>query len=290
RGEAPDIVRIVEGLSGRVSVGSELVIRFGYGSVLPTVRRVGDALVAMAGPDSLAFRTSAQTRSEDAAAASSFGVSAGELVAFALTWFPTGTELPAAVRPERALHETEKFWRNWTSRCTYDGPYREEVLGSLIVLKGLTYLPTGGIIAAPTTSLPEGLHNTGNWDYRYCWLRDATLTLLAFLRAGYLEEAGAWRAWLLRVAADDPDDLQIMYGVDGRGQLPERVIDWLPGFEGSRPVRIGNAAAGQQQIDVYGEITDAFYQARKHDLVGSLPIWEFGRHMLAQLEQRWREP
>ena len=290
RGEAPDIVRIVEGLSGRVSVGSELVIRFGYGSVLPTVRRVGDAFVAMAGPDSLAFRTSAQTSSEDAAAVSSFGVSAGERVAFTLTWFPTRTELPAAVRPERALHETEKFWRNWTSRCTYDGPYREEVLGSLIVLKGLTYLPTGGIIAAPTTSLPEGLHNTGNWDYRYCWLRDATLTLLAFLRAGYLEEAGAWRAWLLRVAANDPGDLQIMYRVDGREQLPERIIDWLPGFGGSQPVRVGNAAASQQQIDVYGEVTDAFYQARKHDLVGSLPIWEFGRHMLAQLEQRWREP
>jgi GH15 family glucan-1,4-alpha-glucosidase len=290
RGKAPDIVRIVEGLSGQVSVRSELVIRFGYGSVVPKTRRLGDAFVATAGPDALAFRTPVPTRSKDAATESSFGVSAGDRVGFTLTWFPSRTDLPAAVRPEHALRETETFWQDWTSRCAYYGPYRDDVLSSLVVLKGLTYLPAGSIIAAPTTSLPEWPINTRNWDYRYCWLRDATLTLLAFLRAGYIEEASAWRAWLLRVAADDPDDLQIMYDVEGEREPPERVIDWLPGFGGSQPVRVGNAAASQQQIDVYGEVTDALYQARKNNLVGSQPAWDFGRHMLGQLERRWRAP
>jgi GH15 family glucan-1,4-alpha-glucosidase len=290
RGKAPDIVRIVKGLSGRVSVRSELVIRFGYGSVVPKVCRLGDGFVATAGLDALAFRTPVPTSSQDATLVSSFEVRAGDRVGFALTWFASQTDIPAAVRPEHALRETETFWRDWTSRCAYDGPYRDDVLSSLVVLKGLTYLPAGSIIAAPTTSLPEWPINTRNWDYRYCWLRDATLTLLAFLRAGYIEEASAWRAWLLRVAADDPDELQIMYDVEGDREPPERVIDWLPGFGGSQPVRVGNAAASQQQIDVYGEVTDALYQARKNNLVGSQPAWDFGRHMLGQLEQRWRAP
>jgi GH15 family glucan-1,4-alpha-glucosidase len=290
QGGAPDIVRIVEGLSGRVLVGSELVMRFGYGSEVPALRRLGHALVATAGRDALALRTPASVSSEDAVAVSRFAVSAGERVGFTLTWFASRTVLPPAVHPERALRETEKFWRDWTSLCTYDGSYRDDVLRSLVVLKGLTYLPTGSIVAAPTTSLPEWPIGTRNWDYRYCWLRDATLTLLAFIRAGYIEEARAWRAWLLEVAADDPDDVQIMYGVEGERRLPERVIDWLPGFRGSHPVRVGNAAASQQQIDVYGEVTDALYQARKHHLDGSTPTWEFGRQMVSRLEGRWREP
>jgi GH15 family glucan-1,4-alpha-glucosidase len=178
----------------------------------------------------------------------------------------------------------------WSSRCSYEGPYRDEVLHSLVVLKGLTYRPTGGIVAAPTTSLPASIGGVRNWDYRYCWLRDATLTLLAFLKAGYFEEADEWRAWLLRAVAGDPDDTQIVYGVAGERRLPEWELEWLPGFEGSRPVRVGNAAAGQEQIDVYGEVTDALYEANKHNLPVSLSAWEFGRHMFGLLEQRWREP
>jgi GH15 family glucan-1,4-alpha-glucosidase len=290
RGEAPHIIRIVEGLSGRVSVRSELVIRFGYGRVVPSVRRLDDALVATAGPDALSFRTWAPTRGESMATVSSFEVGAGERVPFTLTWFPSHTDLPAAVDPDDTLRKTERFWQDWTSLCSYEGPYRDDVLRSLIVLKGLTYLPTGGIVAAPTTSLPEWPGSVRNWDYRYCWLRDATLTLLAFVNAGYIEEASAWRAWLVRAAAGDPDALQIMYGVAGERRLPEWVVDWLPGFEGSKPVRVGNSAAEQHQIDVYGEVTDALYQARKHGVDGSRAAWKLGRHMLELLERRWREP
>jgi GH15 family glucan-1,4-alpha-glucosidase len=290
RGEAPDVIRIVEGVSGRVPVRSELVIRFGYGRIVPWSRRLDDAYIAIAGPDALSFRTRAPTRGESMSVVSSFEVGAGEQVPFTLTWFSSHTEFPAAVDPDEALCETEKFWRDWTSLCTYEGPYRDAVLGSLIVLKGLTYLPTGAIVAAPTTSLPAWPGGVRNWDYRYCWLRDATLTLLALVNAGYTEEASEWRAWLLRAVAGDPDDPQIMYGVAGERRLPEWTVDWLPGFEGSQPVRVGNAAAEQYQIDVYGEVVDALYQARKHDPGGSLPAWELGRHMLELLEQRWREP
>jgi GH15 family glucan-1,4-alpha-glucosidase len=211
-------------------------------------------------------------------------------VRFALTWFQSHAELPAVVDPDEALRETDEFWTEWSSRCSYEGPYREEVLHSLVVLKGLTYRPTGGIVAAPTTSLPASIGGVRNWDYRYCWLRDATLTLLAFLKAGYFEEADEWRAWLLRAVAGDPDDTQIVYGVAGERRLPEWELEWLPGFEGSQPVRVGNAAAGQEQIDVYGEVTDALYEASKHNLLVSLSAWEFGRHMFGLLEQRWREP
>jgi len=290
RGEAPDIVRIVEGVSGRVSVRSELVIRFGYGRIVPWVRHVDDAWVASAGPESLCFRTRAATRGENLTTVSTFEVGEGERIPLTLIWFPSHARLPAVVDPNQALRETEDFWNDWSSRCTYEGPYREDVLRSLVVLKGLTYLPTGGIVAAPTTSLPVWIGGVRNWDYRYCWLRDATLTLLALADAGYIEEAEAWRAWLLRAAAGDPDELQILYGVAGERRLPEWEIEWLPGFEDSQPVRVGNAAAEQQQIDVYGEVTDALYQARRHGLGGSLAAWKFGRHMLKLLETRWREP
>ncbi len=290
RGEAPDIVRIVEGLSGRVRVRSELVIRFGYGLIVPWVRRVDTARVATAGPDALCFRTTAPVRGENLTTVSEFEVAEGDRVPFTLTWFPSHNELPAPFEADDALHDTERYWDEWTSRCMYEGPYRDAVVRSLATLKALTYKPTGGIVAAPTTSLPEWIGGVRNWDYRFCWLRDATLTLLALLNANYVEEAGAWREWLLRAAAGDPDDLQIMYGVAGERRLTEWYVDWLPGFENSRPVRVGNAAAEQLQIDVYGEVADALYTARKRGLHGSMPGWELVRKMLLLLEERWREP
>jgi GH15 family glucan-1,4-alpha-glucosidase len=291
RREAPHIVRIVEGLSGRVAVRSELVIRFGYGRIIPAVRSTEDSQVATAGPEALSLQTPAPSRGEKGAVLASFEVGEGDQVPFTLTWFPSHTDLPAAPDPRQRLCETEGFWSAWSSQCTYDGPYRDEVLRSLIVLKGLTYRPTGGIVAAPTTSLPAWPGGARNWDYRYCWLRDATLTLLAFLGAGYVEEAEAWRRWLLRAVAGDPDEIQIMYGVGGERRLPEWEVDWLPGFEDSRPVRVGNAAAEQEQTDVYGEVWDAFYQAARTPKLGpSLSAWEFGRHMLGLLERGWREP
>jgi GH15 family glucan-1,4-alpha-glucosidase len=290
RGEAPAIVRIVEGLAGRVAVESELVIRFGYGRVVPGVTKVDDAFVATAGPDALLMRTPAATSGGNTTMCPAFEIRAGERIPFTLTWFPSHSELPSLINPVEALHETEEFWSAWASRCSYDGPYRDEVLRSLIVLKGLTYRPTGGIVAAPTTSLPVALGGVRNWDYRYCWLRDATLTLLVFLKTGYTEEADAWRAWLVRAVAGDPDAAQIMYGVAGERRLTEWELDWLPGFEDSRPVRVGNAAAEQLQIDVVGEVTDAMYQGLKHGLPGLPAAWEFGRHQLGLLEGRWREP
>jgi GH15 family glucan-1,4-alpha-glucosidase len=290
RGDAPTIVRMVEGISGRVSVRSELVVRFGYGRVIPSLHGLEGALVASAGPDALVLRTPLPSVGENTATVSRFEVGAGERVPFTLSWFPSHAARPAAVDVDEALGKTETFWRDWSSRCSYDGPYREAVLQSLVVLKGLTYGPTGGIIAAPTTSLPEWPGGERNWDYRYCWLRDATLTLLALVHAGYREEASEWRAWLVRAAAGDPDEIQIMYGLAGERRLPEWVVDWLPGFEDSRPVRVGNAAAAHEQLDVYGEVMDAMYQARRYDVGASLPAWELGREVLGLLEQRWSEP
>jgi GH15 family glucan-1,4-alpha-glucosidase len=295
RREAPHIVRVVEGLSGRVSVRAELVIRFGYGRIVPSVARIDDALVATAGPEALSFRTPARptltTHADNTAIVASFEIGKGDQLPFTLTWFASHTAPAAAPDPAEALRETEQFWSAWSSRCAYAGPYRDEVLRSLVVLKGLTYRPTGAIVAAPTTSLPEWPGGERNWDYRYCWLRDATLTLLALLGAGYIEEAEAWRTWLLRAVAGDLDEVQIMYGVGGERRVSEWKADWLPGFEGSRPVRVGNAAAEQDQIDVYGEVTDAFYEAaRTPELGPSLSAWEFGQHMLGLLERAWREP
>ena len=287
-GEAPSIVRIVEGLSGHVAVRSELVIRFGYGRTAPTMSRVGDTLVAGAPQGALCLRTPAATRG-GRGMVSSFGVAAGQRVPFTLTWVPSRARLPAAADPSGALRQTEEFWGEWSSRCSYEGPYREEVLRSLVVLKGLTCQATGGIVAAATTSLPEWPGGARNWDYRYCWLRDAALTLRALAGAGYLTEAEEWRSWLVRTTAGDPVDPQIMYGVAGERQLPEWQAGWLPGFEDSRPVRIGNAAAGQVQLDVYGEVIDAVYQARRHNLGGSVRAWDLGRRVLGLLEGRWRE-
>ncbi|MBX5474274.1 MAG: glycoside hydrolase family 15 protein [Thermoleophilia bacterium] len=292
RERAPDLVRIVEGVRGRVAMRSELTIRFDYGRIVPWVRRIGDARAAVAGPDALCFRTSAPTRGENMHTVSRFSVAAGERVPFVLTWYPSHEPPPQPIDPERALADTEAFWREWCSRCTTPLPprWRPLVRRSLMVLKALTYAPTGGIVAAPTTSLPERIGGVRNWDYRYCWLRDATLTLLALLNAGYAEEAASWRLWLLRAVAGDPADVQIMYGVAGERRLTELELPWLPGYEGSRPVRIGNAACEQLQLDVFGEVLDALYQARAHGVAVQQEAWAIQRALLDHLEEAWREP
>jgi GH15 family glucan-1,4-alpha-glucosidase len=289
RGERPDIVRIVEGLGGSVPMRSELVIRFDYGHIVPWVRRVDHARVATAGPDALCFRTPAKVRGEDMRTVAEFTLEQGERIPFVLTWFPSHQKLPDAVDPEQALNDTEAYWMEWAGTCDHDGDYHDEVHQSLLVLKALTYAPTGGIVAAPTTSLPEQIGGVRNWDYRFCWLRDATLTLLAMLNAGYREEARAWAAWLRRAVAGDPADVQIMYGLAGERRLDERELEWLPGYERSRPVRVGNAASEQLQLDVYGEMMDASYQSAFH---GSKPTedgWSITRAVLGWLEEHWGE-
>jgi GH15 family glucan-1,4-alpha-glucosidase len=291
RGEAPDVVRIVEGLEGSVEMGTEIVIRFDYGSIVPWMRRLDDEThVAVGGPDALVLRTPVELRGEDMRTNGVFTVSAGERVPFVLTWFPSNEAQPDAIDVDAALDDTRKMWNDWARTCEFEGAHHDAVHQSLLVLKALTYAPTGGIVAAPTTSLPEHIGGVRNWDYRYCWLRDATLTLLALLQAGYVEEANDWRAWLLRAAAGDPDDLQIMYGVAGERRLPEMNLDWLPGYEHSKPVRIGNGASEQLQLDVYGEILDALYQARVHGLEQSDHAWSLQLALLGALERIWDKP
>ena len=290
RGKAPDIVRIVEGLRGEVAMSSELVIRYDYGLTIPWVRRVDDARLCIAGPDALCFRTPVENRGENMRTLGDFTVREGDRVPFTLTWYPSNEDPPDRIDPEAAFQDTVDYWEDWADRCAYKGRWAEEVHQSLVVLKSLTYAPTGGIVAAPTTSLPERIGGERNWDYRYCWLRDATLTLLAFINAGYLDEARNWRIWLLRAAAGDPAALQIMYGVAGERRLSEESLDWLPGYEGSRPVRSGNAASSQFQLDVYGEVLDAMHQGRVHDLEASQESWSLQRRLLRYLEDAWKEP
>jgi GH15 family glucan-1,4-alpha-glucosidase len=292
RGHAPDVVRIVEGIDGEVRMRSELAIRFDYGSIVPWVRRADHARLAIAGPDALCFRTDAPTRGEHMRTISEIVVRAGERVPFVLTWFPSHEETPAQIDPELALEETESFWREWNSACELQLPdeWTHVLRRSLMVLKALTYAPTGGIVAAPTTSLPESIGGVRNWDYRFCWLRDATLTLLALLNAGYVDEAADWRHWLLRTIAGDPADLQIMYGVAGERRLTELELPWLSGYEGSVPVRIGNAASDQLQLDVFGELMDAMYQAREHGLAKEKPAWALQRVLLDYLAEIWSKP
>jgi GH15 family glucan-1,4-alpha-glucosidase len=290
RGTAPDIVRIVEGLRGEVEMSSELIIRFDYGSTIPWVRRIDDGRIAVAGPDGLCFRTPVENRGENMRTIGEFTVREGDRVPFVLTWYPSNEQPPPAIDPELSLRETMDYWNDWTAQCDYDGKWCEEVHQSLIVLKALTYAPTGGIVAAPTTSLPEKIGGERNWDYRFCWMRDATLTLLAFLNAGFLDEARAWRVWLLRAAAGDPSALQIMYGVAGERRLWEYTLNWLPGYEGSRPVRVGNAASEQFQLDVYGEVLDALHQGRIRELEVSKEAWALQRRLLGFLEHAWKEP
>jgi len=286
-----DVVRIVEGRGGQVPMHMELLIRFEYGSVVPWVRKLDhEGLSVIAGPDALEFRTPVETRGEDFTTQARFTVREGERVPFALTWYPSHLEPPAAIDPEEALAATEREWRKWAGQCTYDGRWREPMLRSLLTLKGLTYGPTGGIVAAPTASLPEWIGGGRNWDYRFCWLRDATLTLYALLGAGYRDEAAAWRGWLLRAVAGRPADLQILYGLRGDRRIEEWEVDWLPGYEGSQPVRIGNAAKDQRQLDVYGEVMDALHLARAAGVAPDESAWAVQRAILDFLQSHWAEP
>jgi GH15 family glucan-1,4-alpha-glucosidase len=285
-----DIVRIVEGLSGRVRLGMDLRARFDYGSIVPWVHRSGEVLLLTAGPDTLELTASVAVKGENMKTVADFSVSAGERQSFVLNYRPSHADTPAAIDAAQALTETEGLWQEWSGRCTYRGRWRESVRRSLITLKALTYKPTGGLIAAPTTSLPEQLGGVRNWDYRYCWLRDATFTLNALLLAGYEDEAAAWREWLLRAVAGSPDDLQILYGVTGVRRLDEYEVAWLPGYEKSLPVRLGNAAAKQFQLDVYGEVMDTLHLARGAGLPPEPEAWKVQVALLKFLESHWEHP
>jgi GH15 family glucan-1,4-alpha-glucosidase len=289
RTREPDVARIVEGVRGRVRMGMELVLRFDYGSIAPWIRDDDGGLLGIAGPDGVSLRTPVALEERDSSTYATFTVEEGERVPFVLAWFPSNEVAPEPVDAEIALRDTEAFWSEWAARCTHTGRWDDVVRRSLVTLKALTYAPTGGIVAAPTTSLPEALGGVRNWDYRYCWLRDATLTLLALIRAGYVEEAGAWRDWLLRAIAGSPEDVQVVYGVAGERRLTEVELPWLAGYEGSRPVRIGNGASGQLQLDVYGEVIEAFFRAHLHGLGPSDDAWAMAGRGLDWLESGWRE-
>ena len=290
RGEAPDVVRIVEGVDGSVAMSSELRLRFEYGSVVPWVRKVDNDLAAVAGPDAIWLRTPVETYGRDKTTYADFTVRKGDRIPFVLTWKASHLPPPEPVHAEHALLECQDFWSDWMSACAYDGEWRDAVVRSIITLKALTYQPTGGIVAAATTSLPESIGGVRNWDYRYCWLRDATLTLQAMLYSGFPEEARAWREWLLRAIAGDPDDLHIMYGVAGERRLPEFEVPWLGGYEGSKPVRVGNAAVDQFQLDVWGEVLDSLYQARQSGLEQDDESWRMQRALMHFLEGNWDRP
>lgn len=289
RGQAAEVVRIVEGITGAVRMQSELIVRFDFGYVVPWVRRLNGELLIVAGPNALCFRTLAETHGEDLKTVSDFVVSAGERVPFELAWYPSYQSLPSPIEPDAALRETDEFWQQWSAKCSTANKYDDAIRESLVLLKALTYAPSGGIVAAPTTSLPEWIGGVRNWDYRFCWLRDASLTLVAMLRAGFREEAIAWRDWLLRAIAGDPADIQIMYGIAGERRLEEREIEWLPGFANSRPVRVGNAASIQLQIDVYGEVMDAAYLTLVYGGEESQHSWAMLKRLLAWLEDGWRQ-
>ncbi|MFC8293187.1 glycoside hydrolase family 15 protein [Streptomyces sp. NPDC057242] len=288
----PDVMRIVEGVSGSVEMSAVLRLRFDYGSIVPWMRRSDGHRVAVAGPDAVWLRSEphVKTWGQQFSTCSSFTVAAGEKVAFVLTWHPSHEPRPDLIDPFEALEQSLADWREWAARCTYRGPHREAVLRSLITLKALTYAPTGGIVAAPTTSLPEEVGGVRNWDYRSCWLRDSSLTLGALLAAGYVEEAAAWRDWLLRSVAGDPADLQIMYGPAGERRLPETTLPWLRGYADSAPVRTGNAAVDQFQLDVYGEVMDSLNRAREAGIPAERHAWNLQLSLLGFLEAVWREP
>ncbi len=290
RGEAPDVVRIVEGVSGRVDMETTLRVRFDYGSIMPWARRMDGHLRMIAGPDSVCLRTAIQLHAKDMAHHAQFSVNAGDRIPFVLTWQQSHLPPPRAVDAEEALRDTETAWTQWVAHCHYDGEWREAVIRSLATLKALTYAPTGGIVAAATTSLPEAIGGERNWDYRYCWLRDATMTLQALIYAGCTDEAKAWREWLLRAVAGDPRKMQIMYGISGERRLTEFTLPWLSGYEGSLPVRVGNEASGQFQLDVYGELLDALHLDRTSGLSAHDNSWALQRVVLDQLESQWAQP
>lgn len=286
-----NLYRIVRGERGRVRMQVELVVRFGYGAIIPWVSRQPDgSLHAIAGPDRVVLHTPARVHGEDRKTVGEFTIGEGETVPFTLTYVPSHLPIPEPNEPGAALQYTERLWLEWASHANVEGPWREAVMRSLITLKALTYAPTGGIVAAPTTSLPETLGGIRNWDYRFCWLRDATLSLLALMDAGFYEEATEWRDWLLRAVAGDPVQAQIMYGVAGERRLLEWSVDWLPGYEGARPVRVGNGAHDQLQLDVYGETLDALYQAHKGGVKASREGWALTVALLGHLATIWREP
>ena len=285
-----DVVRILVGLSGRVTVRMELIVRFDYGSIVPWVRRAGQVLLLTAGPDTLELAATVEIAPENMKSVATFCIGAGDRHSFSLNYRPSHEATQSALDAEAALAETDALWRGWSDRGTYQGRWRGPVTRSLITLKALTYKPTGGIVAAPTTSLPEHLGGVRNWDYRYCWLRDATFTLNSLLLAGYQDEAVAWREWLLRAVAGSPEDLQILYGVTGVRRLDEYEVPWLPGYGGAAPVHIGNAAAKQFQLDVYGEVMDSLHLAHAAGLKAEPAVWGFLLAMLKFLESHWQQP
>ena len=290
RSGEPDLVRQIVGVRGRVRMRMQLIIRFDYGSIVPWVRRTEFGIRAVAGPDTLVLQSPVALRNENFMTLAEFTVGAGETVPFVLMWHRSHEPTPAFVHGEKTIADTEQWWRSWSKRCTYGGPWREPVMQSLVTLKALTYAPTGGIVAAPTTSLPEWPGGVRNWDYRYCWVRDATFTLYALLSGGYLEEACAWREWLLRAVAGKPSQLNLIYGLAGERRLPEIELGWLPGYENSRPVRIGNAASEQFQLDVYGELMDAMHLARRAGLAPNDDAWALERALTGYLESVWQNP
>jgi GH15 family glucan-1,4-alpha-glucosidase len=291
RGSHSNVVRLVVGERGRVTMGTELVIRFGYGAIVPWVTRLEDGtLRAIAGPDMVVLRTPVSLKGENLRTVGEFTVPAGDTVPFVLTYCSSHLPPAGPLDYASALEATEGFWTDWAKKCRPPGHCSGPVIRSLITLKALTYWPTGGIVAAPTTSLPEHLGGVRNWDYRYCWLRDATLTLLALMDAGFNDEAQSWRDWLIRAVAGSPEQAQIMYGIAGERRLTEWEVPWLPGYQGSAPVRIGNAACSQRQLDVFGEVMDALHQARRHGLAASESGWAMQLAFLSHLERMWTEP
>ncbi|MBW3668494.1 MAG: glycoside hydrolase family 15 protein [Actinobacteria bacterium] len=290
RGRNADVVRIVEGVSGRVDMVSCLDVRFSYGDLIPWTDRAEGGLRFVGGPDALLLRTPVRFEDIHPEARASFAVSEGDRVPFVLTWHHSHEPAPDPVDAADALADTTSFWDDWSGRCQYEGERPELVRRSLVTLKAMTYKPTGGLVAAATTSLPEALGGVRNWDYRFCWLRDATFTLQALLTGGYTDEAVAWRDWLLRAVAGEPSQMHIMYGAAGERLLPEVELDWLPGYEGSRPVRIGNAAARQFQLDVYGEVMDLLHQARRAGIAPDERGWDLQAALMEFLESNWRRP
>lgn len=290
RDREPDVIRLVIGDTGGVRMRFELITRFDYGSIVPWVRRVGDAWVLVAGPDTMRLRSEVPIRHEGERLLADFIIAPGQRLPFVLTWHPSHGPPPAPFDAEQVLAETETWWKKWAQGCTYEGPWRDAVMRSSLTLKALTYAPSGGIVAAATTSLPEQLGGVRNWDYRLCWVRDATFTLYALLNGGYREEAKAWREWLLRAVAGHPSELQILYGPAGERRIPELQLPWLPGYENSAPVHIGNAATHQLQLDVYGELMDAMHQARRAGIEPDENAWALQRAVMDHLEGAWQQP
>jgi GH15 family glucan-1,4-alpha-glucosidase len=290
RTRTPELIRIVEGLRGAVPMRMDLAIRYDYGSIVPWVRRSGEGIRATAGPETLYCRTRTPLSGRGLRTVADFIIKAGQREPFELAWSPTHEPEPEPSDPEQSLQETEQWWTAWSDRCTFHGEWRDAVVRSLITLKALTYAPTGGIVAAATTSLPERIGGVRNWDYRYCWLRDATFTLYSLMVGGYTDEACAWREWLVNAVAGTPSTLQIMYGLAGERRLTEMELPWLPGYEGSTPVRVGNAAHEQHQLDVYGEVMDALHLARRSGLPPSENAWRVERALLDFLESDWQRP